>query len=247
MAITRANTFESGQTVGTSLTTANTAVGGDAFQSITLGGGCVFDNAHVLHGALACKYTNTGANVATQWQTIGMGLTNSYFRTHCYYSAAPAGNARLFSFQNVAATVMAICYINASRQFIFADTGGSAILTSTILLPLNAWFRIEGWFFPSATVGQAEYRIFLSPDSTTIDETKTSAATFNTAGTTGVDRCSAGPSSTVAITYWLDDVALSDQGYIGPAGAGILPQQAKHRAPALFTRIAGRRPVAVYR
>ena len=97
------------------------------------------------------------------------------------------------------------------------DTSGNVIITTTTTVPLNAWYRVEGYVTSNASTGQMEMKLFTSPGSTTPAETQTSSAAQDTAGG-NLYQMRFGPSSAgvTGLTYYMDDVAMSTSGYVGP-------------------------------
>jgi hypothetical protein len=222
MAVTDLNSFEGGSS-GTTITAGNSGgASGTAFTSVT--GTCTFDNAQVMHGGLAAKFVTSATTAFVQWNTLG-NLATAWFRLYVYFTANPAASTRIANFQNSSATRCGTLLIGAAGKVLFVDGAGVTQLNGAVSINLNAWNRIEGFITGSATVGQEEFKLFTTPDSTVPAETLTSAATLNTTGT--IDQFVPGMSASATVTYWLDDIGVTDQGYLGPvvtAVSGPLPQ-----------------------
>jgi hypothetical protein len=91
------------------------------------------------------------------------------------------------------------------------------ILTTTSSVPLGQWFRVEGYITSNASTGQAELRLFSSPDSVIPTETQTSGADQDTlGGVLNQVRFGLATGSAAGLSWWMDDVAVSVAGYIGP-------------------------------
>jgi hypothetical protein len=216
VAVTDLNSFEGGSS-GTTITAGNSGgASGTAFTSVT--GTCTFDNAQVMHGGLAAKFVTSASTAFVQWNSIG-NVTTLWFRLYCYLTANPAASVRVCSFQTSAATRCGTLSISTAGKLLFVDSAGTTQLTSTNSVNLNGWTRVEGFITGSATVGQEEFRLFLTPDSGIATETLTSAASLNTSGT--LDQAVFGQNASASVTYWLDDIGVTDQGYLGPAAVPV--------------------------
>ena len=103
------------------------------------------------------------------------------------------------------------------------------IFTTTNTVPLSTWFRVEGYVTSSATVGQVELKLFSTPDHTTPTETQTSSARRTRSAAPQPGRYGLATGGTAGVTWWMDDVAVSVTGYIGP---GAIVQQMACGAPS---------------
>ena len=258
------NTFEGG-TSGTTLTQGiggNTGgTSGNYFDTVTIGGGAAdaFDNTHAAHGSLSCKIaTVASAAVYNTWSAslTNTGVSQVWVRMYLYFTANPANAHRVFA-ATAGSGVAAALQVMTTGALRWTDASGSAIVTTTTTIPLNAWFRVEGFVTGSATTGQVSLSLYTTPDSLVPAETFTSAATQNTAGL--VTDVRYGVSAAVASVgpFWMDDIGISATGPLGPslafpAGAassiacgqaGILPGTA---ATALFTAPPGLCSVTFY-
>jgi hypothetical protein len=228
---TLVNPFEAG-TNGAALTAGsggNTGgSGGNYFDTVSVvaGGTLTFDAAHAAHGALSASVT-TGSTSGTSycsWNTsLGSGWPTVWFRQYLYFTAWPSAGYRTFhAYTSAAGVACGGVIVNSNGTLAFVDRNGVSITgtVTTETIPLNAWFRIEGFITGDSSAGQAELQLFFTAmDAVTPDNTYTSAATQNTQGTIGevrfginLPRANAGPS-------WSDDVGVSVNGYIGPATA----------------------------
>ncbi len=143
--------------------------------------------------------------------------TQVWFRAYLYFTADPAASVRVLN-ESQGTTACAVVVVTPSGKLqVRTGSTGTQTLTTTRVIPLNQWFRIEGYVTGSATAGQVELKLFQTADSTTPDETDASAPNINTYGT--MDHYSFGISTTAAnvAEYWEDDIAISNAGYIGPA------------------------------
>ena len=201
-----------------SLGTADGALFGTV---ITTGGTLTYDTTVAHSGTQSCKIVTAGNNqtCALFWTGSGLIINTSaqmWYRLYLYQAAWPAVLHPVFNFQ-VSGTKCADVVLNANGTLSVRDTASTVIVTTTATVPNSAWYRIEGYVTSSATAGQVELQLFASPDATTPTETQTSAADQDTLGG-NINQARYGCATGVAsgLTWWMDDVALSPSGYIGP-------------------------------
>lgn len=219
--ITVTNSAEGG-TAGTTVTTANSGgASGNPFDRVDIGSGAsvIFDNTEAAHGALSYAFS-TGATKSLarlQWNSSVGTQTQVWFRAYLYFTANPAATVRVLDQDQGHTACAVVVVLPTGRIQVRTGSTGTQTLTSKSTIPLNRWFRIEGYVIGSPTAGQVQLEIFTSPDSTTPDETLTSAANINTYGP--MDTYNFGISTTTAnvATYWEDDMGISTSGYLGPA------------------------------
>lgn len=234
------NSFEGG-TNGTLLTTANTGgTSGNAFDVVNnTGSGAVdnFDNTHTAHGTMAIKVATgvTGVQACTRWTTSVGTVSQAWFRAYLYFTAIPTAITRFMGYANSSGSnTCGIVAVNTSGKIQFFNASGSSIITTTNVIPLNAWFRVEGMLIGSATVGQLQLKTFTtSMDGVVPDELLTSTATQNTFGSPGMFSFGQVASTASVGPFWMDDVGISTLGYLGPYGSPTSPN-----AGAFMTFIA---------
>jgi hypothetical protein len=237
---------------GTSGTTV-TATAASGYQSLGTADGVLFDvvsigasttitydNTVAHSGTLSCKITTSAAStVYGLWQNgaVLTAATQQWFRLYLYFTANPSSQHQVFGFF-VGGTRSADVAITTSGTLIMRNTAGTTLVTTTSTVALNQWIRIEGFVISSATVGQVELKLFNSPDSATPTETQTSAATQNTTGG-ALTQCRYGMVSggINGQTWWMDDVAMSTTGYVGP-GAVVQQMACGAPTPSGFTVIS---------
>jgi len=222
------NSFEGG-TAGASVSAANSGgASGNPFDSVsvTASGVSRFDSAHAAHGGLGnlIQCTTAAASNGQGVWSASMGTrTQVWYRLYLYWPALGSNTQRIWKATSAGALCSALS-INSAGHVLATSAAGTTVLTSAATVPLARWFRVEGFVRCSATAGQLEFRLFTSGmDSGTPDEVRTSAATQVL--TASADSYVYGlQSNSLVMSWWQDDVALSDLGYIGPAGAppGIL-------------------------
>lgn len=206
--------------------TAGTSGGasGSAFDVVTIGTNATdaFDNTHAAHGSLSYKIA-TGASSVTvfnRWSTsFGSSVSQSWWRIYLYMTANPSATERILLFSTSGGTTCGNIAVNTNGTVSFLNATSSTIITTSVSFPvnINGWTRLEGYVIGSATVGQAEIKIFLTPDSATADNTQTSAANVNTTGAMGLWSYGIVNAAINWPALWMDDLGLSDAGYIGPA------------------------------
>ena len=218
--------FEGVTPSGTTTSTVNSAVGtgntGFNFcqtASITNAS----DSTHAAHGTLGLKIATTGTAAAAynQWKAAYGTQAQTWFRLYLYFTANPAAaNHKLLGMAPTAGGSCGSLYVNSTGHLLMTDSAAATQITSTSTIPLNAWFRVEGFLTPSTTVGQVSFSMWTTSgmDSAgTADEIKTSAATLNTNANVGI--LDFGNDTAVANVgpYWADDIGVSSTGYLGPA------------------------------
>ncbi len=212
-----------GGTNGTTVTAANSGgASGNAADSVTIGATCTlaFDSAHAAHGALAYKvaYGGTAGNVQFTWAAAMGTQSQLWFRLYLYFTANPGSNTPVWSCHPASGTCGRL-FVLTTGKLQFNDSAGSLVIASTNTVPLNQWFRVEGFLTGSATAGQEEFKLFQNADDLTPLETQTSAANVNT-NSASITTTQFGDSGTAVANvgpYWMDDLGLSSAGYLGPS------------------------------
>jgi hypothetical protein len=226
------NNFDGGPD-GTALTAANSGQvpGNDPFQIVTAASAynhIEFHDAYTL-GRGTAEYVllistqNSDVSSAVVW-TTGMGSQSQvWLRMYLYLTDLPvttgcAVDAPILQFDNgtvymgwakIERTTGAITMLNGAE---------TSSITSTNVLPLNKWARVEMWYKFSTTVGQVELRLFLDPDSDTADETVTSAANWNLGAATA-NSYGLGYPNLIAYRpeLYISGLELNNVAYPGPA------------------------------
>jgi hypothetical protein len=223
---TISNDFESGHTTGTTITAGNSGDGsaGSPFQTVTIssGGALTFDSSQAAHGTLAGKYvTGTSGVVVTQWGSAAFAAnpTTFYFRANLFIAANPTSIIRVAKFEGGSNALIGELDLGTNGKFGFRDSAGTTQLTLTNAITANAWVRIEGKVVVGSTTGSIELRLFNTLDSVVPTEDDT-VSNLNLS-TNGINFAQIGSAVTTANsqTFWLDDLAISDSGWIGPAGS----------------------------
>ena len=223
--ITLQNSAE-GAAGGTTVTTSNSgnSFAGPAFDVVNIGSlaTLTFDTTYAAHGVAAYNFTvgSPAANSFLSWTNALTGpvaRTQVWFRAYIYQTAYSTNVVRMIS-GRTGTTFQGGPGLNSAGKIVLLDASGSTIKTSTTVVPLNQWWRLEGYIIGDPSVGQVEVKIFTTnPDDTTPDETLTTTAAQNTGAP--LNRIDFGnPSSQATYTFWMDEIGASTQGYMGPAG-----------------------------
>jgi hypothetical protein len=205
----------SGSAVAGSLGTADGAL----FDIVTTTGGTLeYGN---VGGRPCCTVTLTSGSAAcTAMWAGGSMIQNSaaqnWFRKYLYTPANPSATCTLVNCE-VSGSKVGDVILNANGTLSVRDSGSNVILTTTNTVPLNAWYRIEGYFTSNASTGQAELKLFSSPDSATATETQTSPATENLlGGNVNQARFGSPTGGPNGYSFSFTGAAHSTSGYIGP-------------------------------
>ncbi len=217
--VTLTNSLEGG-TAGTTITGANSGgISGNAFNGPAVGTGATlaYDSTTAAHGTLSAKIAtgSTATNSYLRWSTALGTVPTVYTRQYLYLPALPATATRVLAAIGANGTDAALQLL-PTGQLRSLNAGAAVLNTSTTVLPLNQWVRIETMITGSTTSGQVQVKIFLTPDGTTPDETLTSPLT-NTAGAISDLRFGISGTAVANTTYWLDDLDATTTGYPGPA------------------------------
>lgn len=212
---------------GTGVTTGNSGgASGQAFSAVTLGAGATAtaDNVHAAHGPVGLKLATGGSAADCCVETTSLGTTTTvYMRAYYWIGSNPGTNHRLFDLVALPNLCGAI-YLTTTGKVQAVDTGGGQMGITTTSVALNQWIRIECKYVASATVGQAEVRLFNEADSTYPTEVVRTAASFNTQANFSLYRFgAAGDPLPANRTIWADELALSTADFIGPVNVDPTP------------------------
>lgn len=225
MANLKANTYESGSQ-GTTIDGTNSAGGGDAFDAISIGSGntLIYDGTNA-RDTLAGKFTSGGTANGYHGWALTSTTSKTWFRVYFAFSAVPAatwfGPIRVVS----GGARCVDTRITTSGTFAFRNAADSTIagLSETSALSANTVYRIEWSVVPSTTVGEVEWWLWSTdPDGAIGAHDETSSATGAVLAA-NIDGFRMGSQSTPAnangLSLWTDNVAISQDGQIGPASS----------------------------
>lgn len=223
MGTTLGNSFDGITPSGTTITTGNSATGsGAAINTVVIGAGATLasSSTHTAHNGLALKCATGGAaaQAYVQWGSTSLPtMATAWWRAYCYFTANPSAPLVIVTFCRSGPTPTSAIQIGTGGKVQFTDNLGATQLTSTASIPLNQWFRLEGFITGSATAGKAEIKCFFTAlDSVTADEKHTSPGTLNTGGQVTTIRYGVTTSLASVAAFWLDDIGVSSSGYMGP-------------------------------
>jgi hypothetical protein len=222
MAAPLSNTFEGG-TDTTTITTGNSGgASGDAFNTVTIGASATltFSATHAAHGGLGMQIVQPVTAVSTfvDWTAVGGGTADTFFRIYVYRTANGSAKGYIMAARTTTGTATAYLAIGTTGLVECQNPAGGVLALGSVPIGLNQWVRIEWRVKSSTTVGEVEWRLYNTADSTTITETQ--SATGAVLGAT-TDQIRWGTPSTpqpASDTSWYDDLAVSTAGWIGPAG-----------------------------
>ncbi len=247
MAVTLANSLEGG-TNGSLISVANSGgSSGDAFTAVSAGASAVtYSNLHA-RGTLSMAINTGGSIRYARWTVTGGAVTTLYFRAYVYFTGYGSSGGQLFELTDSSQGRCAEIKVQSNGKISMISNGGSSV-DGIKVCNLNGWTRIEGFVTGSASAGQMQLKVFLTPDSATPDETVTSNTSQNTRGLINYTYFGQVNANSPDTTYWLDDIGISDQGYLGPSGpppavnapAGVSAGTGTAKAPVLALGIAPR-------
>jgi hypothetical protein len=221
------NSFEGG-TNGTTITTGNSGgASGNAFDAVT--GSPTFSSTHAAHGTLSCSVSVSSSSATVAWNASLGSQAQVWFREYFYIPSNPGGTIYLTSFTQAGVSTCASLMMLSTGQLAVWDNTSTAQITSTESVPLNQWFRVEGFVVGNASTGQLALNIYNQMDSVNPTETHQTAANLNTFGT--INKVNFGAPVSTTFSYYLDDIGVSTAGYLGPSNTAIVyPQEAPVQA-----------------
>jgi hypothetical protein len=255
MAVVVTNEF-GGIASGTNVATTNTAIAGDPFDVVSIGTGTTlqFDSTHAVLGATSCKVAtgSTATTALAEWTTTVGTQTTVFYRQYLYFTAFPSANLRPMALRSGGSLAAAIG-ITTSGKIQLINAANAVLGATANSIPLNQWFRIEGFVTGSATVGVISLTLYNDPNGYVATETQT----FTGANTTGaLTQYWFGQQAGVANVgpYWMDGLGISTGGFLGPsyltpvpvplpvfpAGTAEIPQAMNTLIQAPFTFVTGK-------
>ncbi|MEO3860110.1 hypothetical protein [Acrocarpospora sp. B8E8] len=219
------NSLEGG-TPGAVITAANSGgLSGTAFgdSSVDTGNTLAYDSTTAAHGSVSAQ-VSTGVGSGQAWVAWTSGLPGTsptiWGRSYYRFAGNPSAAVNVFRILSGSNGIMGSIRVNANGTLGMLHGSGTLSGTSTAALTAGAWWRIEVMVTAgTATTGSMACQIFWSPDATTPDQVL-SVSGVNT-GAVNPSRLRVGVVSNAASVapFHFDDLALSDTGYPGPAGA----------------------------
>jgi hypothetical protein len=224
------NSFETGLPTSTAITTANSNddVAGAQWDNlvVTAGGSAVYTTDKSAYGTRSGLFTPVAAGGAhVRWDESSIGLTETeiYGRFYIYRTDNPTPNPQWMTHLGVVGTDhVGVIRWKADGKLELLNNPFSTVGTSTNSIPLNEWVRVEFHVVCHPTTGMLEAKFFHGHETTAI-ETVTAS---NTNTSTAVNEINFGQwnAETTGGSFYLDEVALGNTEYIGPATLVVEPQ-----------------------
>lgn len=218
--------FETGAN-GATISTGDTG-SATAFNAVatTVSGVAEYSNTHA-YGTLAGRFAAGGGVDGygyVEWSTALGTVTDHYGRIYLYLTASPVGQLPII-FGGQGNTRGFRIDITPSGTLAGFDNPAAALFpTFSTAVALNQWVRIEWHIVQSATVGQAEVKLFNAADSTTATETQSGTNKNTLANIDNMKLGAGGPEGPAGAGFalWLDNIVAGATSYPGPADAGAL-------------------------
>lgn len=228
MAFRLVNTFEGGTASGTLSAGSGGNSGtlsGNLFDTAQVTGGATisYDNVRFVHGSRSLRFTTplSAQNAWVRWTEGSVTTTTSttaYCRMYLRIESLPSSDCRLIIFGDAGGLhLLAAINLRADGKFDLLDTNAAVLTTSTTVLALNQWHRIEAKVVSNAGAGSLDVKIFnpANLEGGTANET----VSFSAANTNGsaVQWFNLGPSNGAAnLIMNVDSLELTDLGYPAP-------------------------------
>lgn len=184
---------------------------------IDFGATLTYDTSRAAHGSRSIRLTTTGASQTAyaSWTTaLGGAFPTLWFRGLFYWPANPATDTTVISFRNPSG-MCANIQINTAGKLQVQNAGFGTAFTMASSIPLNDWWRVEGYVTGDPSAGVVELKFFRGADDDLPTETM-SATGQNTGGQLTVIQYGM-PFSKPSIDMSMDDLAVSSTGYVGSA------------------------------
>lgn len=218
---TLTSTLDAIATNGTAPTTGNSNISATANNAAPT----IFASTDIAppHAGLTVTKYSMASSVAAlvgwdpaKWTATPAGL-NLYHRFYLYLGAAPGATVYLASSTNTGFSVSSSVRLLSTRRLGVFGTASSNLGSMTTVIPIGQWVRIETVTFMDASVGTITIKLYLSPESTTPDETFTSSAGNTLSAQSGISRvCLGNVGGGTTATHYFADSAWSDVGPLGP-------------------------------
>lgn len=196
-----------------------------AFDTAQVGGGTLtYDTSRAAHGTKSAKVSPVSSANYVGWAGSISSQPSPFFgRFYVNFTSFPTTFVPWFSLGHGAYTSgtmsMDLDFGAASGASMRIVVGGNTAspFTFTTTLSANQWYRIEYSCVPSATVGQAQVKLYSSPDSITAAEDSTLKTGLNTLASP-IDHAAFGTAGGAAnsFTYWFDNIVTNATAFPGP-------------------------------
>ena len=219
------NDFEEGAAAGGSgitITAANSAGPGELAFTSTGGTSPTaprFSTAQAAHGSYSGLITCPSSD--TSLIRLDSGFTSpatTWFRQYVYIPTAPTGLPMYVGaiYSTASAAYCMYFGVTTSGYLFMTALPGSTTTTGSTTVATGQWIRLEGYCTGGPSTGAIELKLFNTMDAATPDATitATSQDVTNYPVRLYIGNVIAGSSPT---SWYYDDVAMSNTGYIGPA------------------------------
>lgn len=208
-----------GGTSGTTVTAGNSGgASGDAWDTVlSTSGTCAYDNTQAAHGALSLKQATAGtaASIQMQWDTSIASVARVYGRVYYRYSSTTLA-LDVCRVRSGLSNQVARLTVTATTGLLQLRNGANTtVATSTTALSINTWYRLEFDFRPGGAVTNSA-SIYLG-DSVVPLESISASSSYSTDTDCGQFHVGNLSSTANVGNRWFDDIAISDQGWLGPA------------------------------
>lgn len=222
------NNFDGGP-AGTTLTAANSAQGGDAFDLVQ---NAAISGVVMRYSATPARPTaeysmeiSTGATSATpkfNWSTSMGAQAQVWARFYLYYSSLPTGNKCYVWRAESTGSATGVCSMvgiepSTARVFVCNfDATVFAYTTATVVA--GSWMRIEARVQASTTTGNADVWLYEGDDVDSVDVTDSIVMSGQNFGAASATNYLYGYTSSAANwpQMFMSGVGLSSQGPLGP-------------------------------
>jgi hypothetical protein len=195
---------------------------GTAFNTVNVGADAtlVYDTAQSSHGSLSVRHA-TGATSATAnmiWTGTAVGAPSRLWG-RCYVRFSDVSVSRSIARIRSGTTQILRVQINTSGEIELRNSGNSVAATSTTVLSVDTWYRIEFDARPGEAVAN-ELRLYVG-DSTTLTESV--AASDNYSAAADVTEAGFGnfANGANAPSMWYDSIQVNDTVFPGPATSTV--------------------------
>lgn len=219
MALPLSNTFEGGSN-GVTVSTANSGgASGNAFDVVTTSDDFTYTTSTFMHGAVgATSNGDANAQAGPGWQSTSMGTPiNLYGRFYMFRAATPSEQQRVVRwFNSIGGTEGGRISWHTDGKVYSFDSTLVVPPSSSFTLTANQWIRFEFNIFCDGSAGIIEVKCYVGDSTSEIGTyTRTGLNTLTQIGDIRI-----GSHITAIPGAWtIDDLALSDTGYIGPASS----------------------------
>lgn len=211
----------SGQADETTVTTGNSAAGGHAWDTVTIGADAtvVYD----VVGADTWYRFATGATSSSarvEWAaSVGAGAWRIYGRAYFRIPAASLGSTTFYLLRlRSGSTQTARVSVSTANRLQLRNSGNSVAATGTVDIAADTAYRVE-WDVTVGSSAPGEVRLFLGHATTPIDTVSVSSADF---GTSIINEAAFGVMAAASnhAPYLLRGFQLNSTAMPGPLGGG---------------------------